>query len=99
MDLVIVTVIVLNALIPMVMMNGDILILKDTKLGWESNTLMNAIALVVRGGKTLQPGDIFERIISTKEASERVGIHQGHIRHLVAQGKIKGVKRGRDWFV
>jgi excisionase family DNA binding protein len=43
--------------------------------------------------------DIFERFLSVKEASERSGISQNQIRYLLAQGEIRGVKKGRDWLV
>jgi excisionase family DNA binding protein len=43
--------------------------------------------------------EVFKGFISTKEASERVGIHQDQIRRLLEHGKLKGVKAGRDWFV
>ena len=36
---------------------------------------------------------------STKEAAERLGLSQVHIRLLVRQGTIKGKKLGRDWVV
>jgi excisionase family DNA binding protein len=43
--------------------------------------------------------EVFKGFISTKEASERSGMHRAHIRRLLETEKIKGVKAGRDWFV
>ena len=36
---------------------------------------------------------------STKEAAEKLGLSQVHIRLLVREGIIKGKKLGRDWVV
>jgi excisionase family DNA binding protein len=36
---------------------------------------------------------------STKEAAERLGLSQDHIRYLVRKGDIEGKKLGRDWVV
>ena len=35
----------------------------------------------------------------TKEAAERLGITQRHIRLLLERGEIEGKKLGRDWGV
>ncbi|HID88608.1 MAG TPA: DNA-binding protein [Anaerolineales bacterium] len=37
--------------------------------------------------------------ITTKEAAELTGYHAFHIRRLAKEGKIEGIKRGRDWWV
>jgi len=36
---------------------------------------------------------------SVKEASSRMGVSERHLRLLLKQGDIKGVKLGRDWVV
>lgn len=36
-------------------------------------------------------------LISLKEASEFSGLTPGHIRKLVREGEIEGVKIGRNW--
>lgn len=36
---------------------------------------------------------------STKEAAEKLGLHQKHVRLLVARGEIKGKKLGHHWVV
>jgi excisionase family DNA binding protein len=38
-------------------------------------------------------------ILVTKEAAKRMGISQAHLRRLLEQGKVKGVKLGHDWIV
>jgi excisionase family DNA binding protein len=43
--------------------------------------------------------EAFKGFISTKEASERAGMHRAHIRRLLETERIKGIKAGRDWFV
>ena len=35
----------------------------------------------------------------TKEAAEKLGISQRHLRLLLEHGKIRGKKLGRDWVV
>ena len=37
--------------------------------------------------------------ITVPEAAELVGYHPVHIRRLAKEGHIKGIKRGRDWWV
>lgn len=37
--------------------------------------------------------------VSVQEASERSGLSSGHLRRLLIEGKIKGVKFGRTWAV
>jgi len=39
-----------------------------------------------------------EGLISSNEAAELSGLSQGHIRHLLRIGEMKGRKLGRDWF-
>ncbi len=36
---------------------------------------------------------------TTKEAADKLGISEQHIRLLLANGEIKGKKFGRDWIV
>lgn len=36
---------------------------------------------------------------STKEAAEKLGITDAHLRRLLANGQIKGKKLGHDWVV
>ncbi|MFC2047368.1 helix-turn-helix domain-containing protein [Chloroflexota bacterium] len=36
---------------------------------------------------------------STKEAGERLGLSQDHIRLLARKGMIEAIKVGRDWVV
>jgi excisionase family DNA binding protein len=36
---------------------------------------------------------------STKEAAQRLGLHDSQIRRLLQSGDIKGKKLGRDWVV
>ena len=36
---------------------------------------------------------------TTKQASERSGISQAHIRRLMERGTLAGLKMGRDWLV
>lgn len=36
---------------------------------------------------------------STKEAAEKLGLSQDHVRLLVRKGVIKGKKLGHDWVV
>jgi len=36
--------------------------------------------------------------ISVKQAAERTGYSEGHLRHLLGKGKVRGRKFGRDWF-
>ena len=37
--------------------------------------------------------------LTTKQASERYRISAGHLRHLLEDATIRGVKVGRDWLV
>ena len=37
--------------------------------------------------------------ISTKEASEKYGLSDGQIRHLLISGRIRGRKIARNWLV
>jgi excisionase family DNA binding protein len=37
--------------------------------------------------------------ITTKEAAELTGYHLVHIRRLAKEGRIRGIKRGRDWWL
>ena len=43
--------------------------------------------------------DRFEDYISTKQAGERVGMDPSNVVRLLKEGKIAGVKAGRDWWV
>ena len=36
---------------------------------------------------------------STKEAAERLGLSQQHVRLLLSTGKLEGKKLGHDWVV
>jgi excisionase family DNA binding protein len=36
---------------------------------------------------------------TVKEAAEKLGLDESHIRRLLIEGKIKGKKWGRDWMV
>ena len=36
---------------------------------------------------------------STKEAAEKIGISDAHLRRLLESGQIKGKKLGHDWAV
>ena len=36
---------------------------------------------------------------SVREATERLGISQQHLRLLLAQGEVEGKKLGHDWVV
>ena len=38
-------------------------------------------------------------LLGTKEAAQRLGIDQSHLRRLLEQRKLKGKKLGRDWVV
>ena len=38
-------------------------------------------------------------LLSTKEASEKLGLSQDHIRRLLENGMIKGKKVGNSWVV
>ena len=40
-----------------------------------------------------------KEILGTKEAAERIGISQDHLRRLLEKGEVKGKKLGRDWVV
>jgi excisionase family DNA binding protein len=37
--------------------------------------------------------------ITTTEAAEISGYHVKYVRRLVKEGRISGVKRGRDWWI
>jgi excisionase family DNA binding protein len=37
--------------------------------------------------------------ITTGEASVTSGYHVVHLRRLIKEGKLKAVKRGRDWWI
>ena len=37
--------------------------------------------------------------ITTKEAAELIEYDVSHVRRLVRDGLVKGIKRGRDWFL
>lgn len=38
--------------------------------------------------------------LSTKQASEVAGIHPGHLRKLLAKGRVEGAQKiGRDWLI
>jgi len=39
------------------------------------------------------------KYLNTKRAAEMLGVKQDHIRKLLAQGKVKGIKVGHDWLV
>jgi len=45
------------------------------------------------------PQDFGLNFISLKQASEISGYHQDYLSQLIRQGKIKGTKIGRNWFV
>jgi excisionase family DNA binding protein len=38
-------------------------------------------------------------LMTTKQASGHVNLTVSHIRRLLEQGKVRGVKTGRDWLV
>lgn len=40
-----------------------------------------------------------DRLLSTKEAADRLGLSQDHIRRLLEKGKIRGQKIGNSWVV
>lgn len=44
-----------------------------------------------------QKGKEQERLIGTRQASEILGFTQDHVRLLLREGKIKGVKIGKVW--
>ena len=37
--------------------------------------------------------------ITSKEVAEKLGMSHSHMRLLIRQGEIKGIKIGRDWLV
>ncbi len=39
------------------------------------------------------------KIYSVKEAAEAMGISERRVRKLLAEGRIKGRKHGRDWLI
>jgi excisionase family DNA binding protein len=39
------------------------------------------------------------RLISTKQAAERLGLSQVHIRHSIHRKKLKATKIGHDWLI
>ena len=42
---------------------------------------------------------MLEAYLTSKQASEKSGISQGHIRRLMESGTLGGMKVGRDWLV
>jgi excisionase family DNA binding protein len=38
-------------------------------------------------------------IFTVKEAARYIGLEDSHIRRLLIEGKIEGIKMGRDWIV
>ena len=42
-------------------------------------------------------GDLTSKLISLSEASNISGLSASHLRKLVREGQIKGVKLGRNW--
>lgn len=40
-----------------------------------------------------------DRLLSTKEAAEQLGLSPDHVRRLLEQGKITGKKIGNSWVV
>jgi len=40
-----------------------------------------------------------KRDYTTKELAERAGVGAAYIRQELIAGKLRGVKRGRDWFI
>ena len=36
---------------------------------------------------------------TTRELAERAGVTPAYIRQLLIEGKLRGYKRGRDWFI
>ena len=36
---------------------------------------------------------------TSKEAAERLGLSHSHMRLLLRQGRIQGIKFGRDWLI
>ena len=38
-------------------------------------------------------------MIGTREAAERLGLSQAHVRRLLEDGAIEGKRLGRDWIV
>ena len=39
------------------------------------------------------------QFLTTKEASELLGISETHTKRLLREGQVKGIKMGRDWLV
>ncbi len=42
--------------------------------------------------------ELEQQLISVQRASELSGLAQGHIRHLLQQKSLAGIKLGRDWW-
>ncbi|MBN1376512.1 MAG: helix-turn-helix domain-containing protein [Dehalococcoidia bacterium] len=38
-------------------------------------------------------------MLGTKEAADRLGLSQAHVRRLLESGTIEGKRLGRDWIV
>ncbi len=38
-------------------------------------------------------------MFTVKQAAEILGLEESHVRRLLAKGKIKGKKWGRDWMI
>ena len=50
------------------------------------------------GNENKMPAPDSSKLISVIQASEISGLSTRHIRLLLGQGKLSGVKLGRDWF-
>jgi excisionase family DNA binding protein len=42
---------------------------------------------------------IMDEWLTTREAAELTGYHPLHIRRLIHAGRVKAIKKGRDWLV
>jgi excisionase family DNA binding protein len=50
-----------------------------------------------RTTKRASLGDLTSKLISVMEASKMSGLTTGHLRKLLREGQIEGVKIGRNW--
>ena len=42
---------------------------------------------------------MYPMMIGTKEAADRLGLSQAHVRRLLEHGAVEGKRLGRDWIV
>ena len=59
---------------------------------------VSAIGYTPRMAKRTKPIDL-GNLISVPEAAELAGVDQRHMRRLVASGKVRGAKAGRNYLV